>query len=202
MSGLTPAVPLSPSSTKAPPAPFLREGLALYAWVLCCPSRWHAHVAAIDPVLPPDFSLAHLSRARLRRPALRRLLLQVAIMGAAIALVATVAAVVIAGIDARYRGMAVLFGLGLGLTGTVITASGLSVIGAAWGGPFICVVFALACGMALDAVGGAGPLAARFDALDPVARVAGGLPAVVSPAWRRTVAPSCSCCSSPPPRMA
>ncbi|MCL4295375.1 MAG: ATP-binding protein [Anaerolineae bacterium] len=50
--------------------------LHLLFWLLFHPAAWGYHLARLDSTLHPDFTLAHVGRARWRLPLLRRLLLQ------------------------------------------------------------------------------------------------------------------------------
>lgn len=50
--------------------------LHLLAWFFVHPSAWRNHLSRIDPTLPPNFTLAELTRTQWANRALRRLLIQ------------------------------------------------------------------------------------------------------------------------------
>lgn len=73
-------------TTPAPPAAAYTDAVTLHphlllgsvqllGWLLCHPSAWYHHLARLVPPLPPDFTLAELTRAQWKDPAVHRLLL-------------------------------------------------------------------------------------------------------------------------------
>jgi hypothetical protein len=61
------------SPTILSPNPWLAS-IQLLVWLLFCPSAWRQHIAAIDPHLPPDFSLSALTTQQWFNPKIRYLL--------------------------------------------------------------------------------------------------------------------------------
>lgn len=53
----------------------LLGSLQLLIWIIFHPSAWQNHIARIDPLLPPDFCLAQLSRSQWHNLDIRRLLI-------------------------------------------------------------------------------------------------------------------------------
>ncbi|MCP4698833.1 MAG: ATP-binding protein [Gammaproteobacteria bacterium] len=55
----------------------IKSGLRIPGWLVFHPAAWRAHVARIDPELPPDFALAGLAADKRRHPAVRGLRLMI-----------------------------------------------------------------------------------------------------------------------------
>lgn len=130
----------------------VREGLILgtlqlFAWIFLHPSAWQAHIDRIDPQLPADFSLTHLSAAQWRRPEVRSLLVKGHLIGPLLVgalLMVELWALGTPAHDFAIRVLAcVVFGIGGGLVsgaGT-LTAGGMAV--GVIGGLCGCLAFAV-----------------------------------------------------------
>jgi hypothetical protein len=150
----------------------------LLFWLFFHPAAWRAHLAAIDPHLPPDFCIAELNRTQLRRFAFWRLLIMLFLAWPFLLMLLISLSLWVMGLSAQSIALGLIVGVGVAMLASLAASLvGSLAIGTAVG-LGTGVVTGIAAGLALGEA--ANPLTAAtslsFDlVLGTVIGLASGL---------------------------